>query len=101
MSTTVVPLTIKILGREYRVMCPAGEEKALTLSAHYLDERMQEVKNSGKVIGIDRIAVMVALNMTHELLSYKPQVKDQFNSMVSRLDSMKSKIDEMLTDTNK
>jgi cell division protein ZapA len=59
---------VKILDKEYQVACPREERQALTESAHLLDERMKAIRNSGAVIGLERIAVMAALNLSHELL---------------------------------
>lgn len=57
------------MDKEYRVACGPGEEDALLASALNLDERMRNVRQTGKIIGTERIAVMVALNMAHELMS--------------------------------
>ncbi len=89
----VVPVTVNILDREYRITCPAGEEQALQAAARLLDQRMQDVKNSGKVIGIDRIAVMVALNITHEFLAIKPENSQPFDNISDRLKSIQHKVD--------
>ena len=62
-------VSVKILDKEYQISCPAEEVDSLTQAARFLDQRMSEVKASGKVVGLDRIAVMVALNITHEFLS--------------------------------
>ena len=72
MSTTideVVPVTIQILDKEYQIACTDEERHALLDSARFLDEKMKEIRNSGKVVGSDRIAVMAALNITHDLLA--------------------------------
>ncbi|HEY7886328.1 MAG TPA: cell division protein ZapA [Cellvibrionaceae bacterium] len=59
---------VKILDKEYQVACPPEERGALLQSAQVLDERMRMIKNSGSVIGLERIAVMAALNLSHELI---------------------------------
>lgn len=59
---------VKILDKDYQVACPSDERNALTQSAHILDERMRMIKDAGSVIGLERIAVMAALNLSHELL---------------------------------
>ncbi|CAA6823513.1 MAG: Cell division protein ZapA [uncultured Thiotrichaceae bacterium] len=64
----IVAMKVSIFGREYPVSCPAGEENALLHSAKFVDTEMRKVRESGKVIGSDRIAVMVSLNIAHELL---------------------------------
>ena len=66
---SATPITFKILGKEYRVACPAGEEASLHQAASYLQQKMQEIKQSGRIIGADQIAVMAALNIGYELLS--------------------------------
>ena len=65
---------VNILDREHRVSCPEKERDALLASARYLDQQMRGIRNSGKVIGLERIAVMAALNITHEMLQ-KPAIK--------------------------
>lgn len=62
-------LTLSLLGREFRVACPEGEEKALTASAEHLAKRIKEIRDTGKVTGNERIAIMAALNIAHELMS--------------------------------
>jgi len=65
-------LTIQILGREFRVACPEGEEKQLEASVEFVNRRMQELRDTGKVTGNERIAIMAALNIAHEYLAHKP-----------------------------
>ena len=62
-------LTISLLGREFRVSCPEGEEKQLLASVDYLNRKLKEVRDTGKVSGNERIAIMAALNIAHELMS--------------------------------
>lgn len=68
MSEASETVTVTIMERTYQVACPAGERTALEASARQLDSRMKEIRNSGKVFGVDRIAVMAALNIAHEML---------------------------------
>ena len=62
-------ITISLLGREFRVGCPEGEEKQLLASVDYLNKKMKEVRDTGKVVGNERIAIMAALNIAHEHMS--------------------------------
>lgn len=62
-------INIKILEKEYQISCPADERKALVDSAELLNAKMREIRDSGKVVGLDRIAVMAALNMANELIA--------------------------------
>ena len=75
-------LNVHILDKEFLVACPEDEEISLRSSAQYLDNKMREIRDSGKVVGLDRIAVMAALNITHDLLTNKDQ-KDDINQSVS------------------
>ena len=61
-------VTVQILDKDYSIICPPEERSNLVGAARYLDGKMREIRSSGKVIGADRIAVMAALNITHELL---------------------------------
>ena len=61
-------VTVQILDKEYSIICPQEERSNLVSAARYLDGKMREIRSSGKVIGADRIAVMAALNITHDLL---------------------------------
>ena len=62
-------MTISLLGREFRVGVPDGQEKELAASVEYLNRKMKEVRDTGKVVGNERIAIMAALNIAHELVS--------------------------------
>lgn len=62
-------IEISILGRSYKVACSREEESALVAAADYLDEKMREIRDSGKVIGAERIAIMAGLNLAHDLLT--------------------------------
>ncbi|MCB1773762.1 MAG: cell division protein ZapA, partial [Gammaproteobacteria bacterium] len=73
MSKAGEAIAVNILGKEYRIACEPGAENELLSAARFLDARMREVRGSGKVIGMDRIAVMVALNLAHELLEEKSE----------------------------
>jgi len=62
-------LTISLLGREFRVACPEGEERQILAAADYLNKKLKEVRDTGKVVGNERIAIMAALNIAHEHMS--------------------------------
>ena len=68
-------LSISIMNKEFQVACPDGEEQALQRAAHYLSEQMEDIRKGGKVVGMDRIAIMAALNMSHELLNGQSKVQ--------------------------
>ena len=66
-SSNPVPVTVFILDKEYKISCPENEKDALMATARMLDERMRTVRDSGKVLGSERISVITALNLIHEL----------------------------------
>ena len=63
-------IDIHILGRSFKVACSREEEPALIAAADYLDEKMQAIRDSSKVIGAERIAIMAGLNLAHDLLTH-------------------------------
>lgn len=71
MSTALETVTVTILDKDYQVNCPADEVAELKASALFLDERMREIRQNGKVFGLERIAVMAGLNITHEMQKHK------------------------------
>jgi cell division protein ZapA len=71
MSQDPARVNVRILDRDYMVACPHDERPALLDAAEYLNTRMREVRDSGKAVGLDRVAVMVALNMANELLQLR------------------------------
>lgn len=89
-------LAVTILDREYLVACPTGQEKKLTEAAATLNDKMREIRETGKVFGIERIAVMAALNLTNELLQTRPDNASDRTAM----DRMHDKLDAILPDTD-
>ena len=75
MSEKTTTVSVRILEKEYQVACPDDEVEALSASARFLDQQMAEIRESGKVFGLDRIAVMAALNIANEYLSSKGAVE--------------------------
>ena len=66
-------VTVHILDKEYQVACPEEQQAELVVSAKYLDKQMRTIRDTGKVIGLERIAVMAALNISYELLQASEQ----------------------------
>jgi cell division protein ZapA len=88
-------LTIKILDKEYRVSCSPEEEENLQASASALNKKLTEIKKKGAVIGTERIAIMAALNMSHELLTGKAMEIENTN-LNDRISSLSDKIDSAM-----
>ena len=93
---------VKLLGRSYRVTCSDGEREALMQAVSYLDTKMNEIRKAGKVTGSERIAVMAALNVAHELLSVKlgsgfdlGQAKQRISAIESQLEAAIAKQEKL------
>lgn len=97
MANEPKPVVVNILGKEYRVACPPEEREALLQSAAYLDEKMREIRDRGRTTGSDNIAVVAALNITHELMQKQGQAEKIDNSLSSRVKTLQSKIEAALS----
>ena len=91
-----VSLDVAIMGREFRVACPEDEREGLLQAVSYLDRKMREIRDSGKVIGLERIAIMAAINITHDYLSSKP-IEPDTREHRERLEQMTKLLDQALS----
>ena len=89
-------VTITILGREYQIACPPEEEEALRKSARYLDKQMEQVKGRGSSLGYEKIAVLAALNITHDLLKKSTQASTSETDSLREIKQIEQKIDAVL-----
>ena len=89
-------IEVSILGRSYKIACEEGEREALMQAVAYLDGKMGEIKKSGKVNGTDRIAVMAALNIAHELLSTRLGGGFDLGQAKRRIAAIEAKLDDAL-----
>lgn len=89
-------LSVSILGREYRLACSPDEKDALLKSAQLVDTKMQTIREAGKVMGADRIAVMAALQFAHELLNEKGADGVEVGELRRRVRDMLQVCDEAL-----
>jgi cell division protein ZapA len=88
-------LTVNILEKEYRVACPTHEKDGLKASARLLNKRLQDIKKSGAVLGTERIAVMAALNLSHEVVTGK-QIKDEHSALDARITKLSERIESSI-----
>ena len=95
-------LDVTILDRDFRVVCSEAERPELLDAVAYLDKKMHEIRDIGKVITIERIAIMSALNIAHELLTTRlgtgfdmSQFKRRMNSMEATIDAVLAEQDEL------
>jgi cell division protein ZapA len=98
---TNIPVTVYILDKEYRVACPEDEHHALLASANLLNNRMKQIRDSGRVIGADRVAVLAALNLTHELLNEKSSRENFSRDVAGRLRAMEERVNTTLAMENR
>ncbi len=84
---------VTLLGRTYRVACEEGERESLMQAVAYIDGNMNDIRKAGKVAGSERIAVMAALNVAHELLSVRLGEGFDLGKAKRRISSIESKID--------
>ncbi|NQD35560.1 cell division protein ZapA [Permianibacter sp. IMCC34836] len=91
-------LNLRLLDRELKVACPPEQQQELLEAARQLDGRMREIRDVGKVAGVEKIALMVALNLAHELLQLQ-QAGNAGAELTDRLRRMQEKIDDSLKAT--
>src|SRR5210317_1411351 len=96
MTEQVAQVNIRILEKEYQVSCPAKDRMALLDSAELLNVRMREIRDSGKVVRLDRIAVMAALNMANDLLHAEDKGESLDQSASQRLRSICERVESAL-----
>ncbi|HVP88308.1 MAG TPA: cell division protein ZapA [Casimicrobiaceae bacterium] len=108
MDDRSIMLDVVILGREYRVACRESEREELQQAVQFLDKRMREIRDSGKIAGTERIAVMAALNIAHELLRARAGAAASGGtaafdsaSLQRRISAMQTAIDRAMADQEK
>lgn len=96
MTQQIAQVSVRILDKEYQVACPASERTDLLDSAEILNEKMREIRDSGRVVGLDRIAVMAALNMANDLL--RAQARDRLleGDVSDRLKIISDRVESVL-----
>ncbi len=101
MSAEPKGLQINIMGRDFRVACPENEQKGLLEAVDYLNRKMQEIRDHGKIIGLERIAIMAALNVAHELLTTKVGGNFDIAEVKRRIGHMETALDQAMSEQNK
>ncbi len=96
MNESTAQVSIRILDKEYQVACPADERTDLLDSAEVLNAKMREIRDSGRIVGVDRIAVMAALNMANDLLHAQARDRTLDGDVSSRLKLISDRVDSVL-----
>ena len=95
-KTKSEPISVAILDREYQFACQPEERKALREAAVFLDERMRSIKGSGRLMALERIAVMTALNLSDELLRLQKNERHRQENVDSRIRMLVDELDDAL-----
>ena len=99
MTDQVAQVSVRILDKEYLVACPPDERTDLLDSAEALNAKMREIRDTGTIVGLDRIAVMAALNMANDLLHAQARDDEIEGNLSNRLKLMSDRVDNVLGDT--
>ena len=97
-KTPSEPISVSILDRDYQFACEPGERKALKEAAAFLDERMRSIKGAGRLMALERIAVMTALNLSDELIKLKKNEKYRQDNVDNRIRMLVNELDDALDD---
>ena len=93
MSEQSTAVQVKILDKEYQVNCPPSDQEALIKSARYLDENMRKIKGRGNIHGVEKIAVMAALNITHDMLKKNRLINETRQATSQQVKGLEDKLD--------
>ena len=96
MSDNQARVSVRILEKEYYITCPIEERSDLLNSAEFLNAKMREIRDSGKVVGLDRIAVIAALNMANELLRFRNRDTNLESDVGGRLRILRERVESAL-----
>jgi cell division protein ZapA len=97
MTEQIAQVSIRILDKEYQVACPVSERTDLLDSAEILNSKMREIRDSGRVVGLDRIAVMAALNMANDLMHARARDQVLEGDFSNRLKLISERVDNALS----
>jgi cell division protein ZapA len=89
-------VVVKILDKEYQISCPPSEQDALLKSARYLDENMRKIKGRGNIHGLEKVSVMAALNIAHEMLGKNRLLNETRHNTVQQIKFLEDKIERAL-----
>ena len=99
MTQQIAQVSVRILDKEYQVACPAEERTDLLDSAEILNNKMREIRDSGRIVGLDRIAVMAALNMANDLMHAQARDLQLDGDISDRLKSISDRVESVLGST--
>lgn len=95
-KSDTIPVNISILGKDFQVASPEEEHQQLLQAANFLDKRMREIRESGKVLGLERIAIMAALNLSYELLNKSNSNPEEISIINNKMQQLSDTIQRSL-----
>ena len=98
MSTSAEPVKVTILDRQYQFACPESEREALKIAARHLDESMREIKDSGRLMSLERIAMQAALNYCDEVLKLRQNADARREKIDTKIRMLADQLDQALAD---
>ena len=99
MSTKQAHVSIRILEKEYQVACLESEKSDLIAAAELLNRNMRDIRDRGRIVGLDRVAVMAALNLANEVIKFRARDEELNGIVGTRIESLRDKLDTALGDT--
>lgn len=87
-------VSVSLMGKEYMIACPAGAEDQLLQAARQLDEKMKDIRGASKTVGLERIAILAALHISHELLQHNNQ-QDEHTALAQRQTEMEQQLEKL------
>lgn len=96
MNEKIISTSIELLGKIYPIRCLESEIPGLQQAAAYLNQQMQDVQNSGKVINLERIAIISALNIAHQFLQFDQQKNSLMTTINKKIGQMQDRLDQAL-----
>jgi cell division protein ZapA len=97
MNTERIGTPIEILGKTYQIKCPTEEISSLQHAARYLEEKMRAIQDAGSTIHVDRVAIITALNVVHQLLTLEQQKNQHMQTINQRLQDLQNKVESALS----
>jgi cell division protein ZapA len=97
MNDRIVRVSVRILEKEYQVACPIEERSDLLDAAEFLNGKMREIRDTGNIVGADRIAVMAGLNLANELLKLRGKEQPVDGEIGKRVRNLREKVESALT----
>lgn len=93
MSDNTIPVTVRIADKEYKISCPEGEHESLLASARRVSSDIKAMRENGKALGPEKIAVIVALNIAHELINTESASSNDNSYISESLESIQQSVD--------